>query len=125
MAILPIRINGREYHVACDDGQEEQLQILAQEVDERVGALLRGMNSNPGEIMTLLLTSLMMADELIENEKENEKVAAEVRRLATLVNDDGKYEQQDRMAEIEQAMAVTLEEIAIRIEKIADSIELE
>ena len=124
MAIVNIRINGREHQVACDDGQEEQLQFLAEEVDDRVKSILRGMGTNPGEVMALLLASLTMADELIENKKEIEHIAAEVQRLASLVNDDRKIEQDDRMVEIENAMAITLEEIAMRIEKIADQIEV-
>jgi len=124
MSSVHIRINGREYQVACDDGQEEQLKFLSHEVDERVRHLLRGMGTNPGEVMALLLTSLTMADEIIENKQEIESIAAEVQRLASLVNNDRKLEQDDRMVEIENAMAVTLEEIAIRIEKIADRIEL-
>ena len=29
MTIVNIKINGREYHLACDDGQEEHLRLLA------------------------------------------------------------------------------------------------
>ena len=124
MASVSIRINGREYQVACDDGQEEQLRFLAEEVDDRMKALVRAMGSNPGEGMAFLLTSLTMADEIIENKREIENVAAEVQRLASLVNEDRRVEKDERMVEIENAMAITLEEIALRIEKIADRIEL-
>jgi cell division protein ZapA len=124
MAIVQIRVGTREYNVACDDGQEEQLRVLADEVDDRVRALTRAMGASPGESMSLLLTALTLADEVIENKKETEKVSSEVQRLALLVNDDQKLEQEDRMVEIENAMAVTLEEIAMRIEKIARQIEI-
>ena len=124
MAVVPVKINGREYQVACDDGQEEHLQFLSEEVNSRLKMLLRGMRSSPGEVMTLILTALMMADEIIENKREIESIAAEVQRLAALVNDDKRHEQDGRMAEIEHAMATTLEEIAMRIERIADRIEL-
>lgn len=125
MSIVHIRINGREYDVACDDGQEEHLRLLADEVDDRVRSLLYGMGSNPGENMALLLTALMMADEAIENKREIKEIAAEVEQMKALVNDDKKTVQEDRMAEIETAMAVTLEEIALRIEKIARQIEVQ
>jgi len=124
MSIVQIRVNGKEYSVACDDGQEEQLRFLADEVDDRIRSLVFSMGSNPGEGMALLLTALTMADELIENKKEIEKIAAEVNRLGSLVNDDQKAAQDTRLVEIEHAMVVTLEEIAQRIEKIADQIEL-
>lgn len=124
MALVRIRINSREYDVACDDGQEDQLRALAGEVDGRVKALVRSMGANPGESMALALTALTMADEVIENKRETRKIAAEVQRLAALVNEDKKLEQEGRMYEIENAMAVTLEEIAMRIEKIAEQVEL-
>ena len=124
MSMIPIRINGREYQVACEDGQEDQLRGLAEELDHRVRGLVRAMGSSPGEILALVLTGLTMADEIIEKKKEIDSIASEVRRLALLVNDDRKHEQDDRMVEIENAMAITLEEIAMRIEKIADQVEL-
>jgi cell division protein ZapA len=124
MALVNLRIHGRPYEVACDDGQEDHLRLLADEIDERVRALVRGMGAHPGESMALLLAALTMADEIIENKRENYEIAAEVQRLASLVNDDTRRGQEGRMVEIEQAMATTLEEIALRIEKIADQVEM-
>ncbi len=124
MSIVHIRVNGREYDVACDDGQEEHLRLLADEVDDRVRSLVYSMGGNPGEAMALLLTSLMMADELLENRRETEKLLHEAGKLRSAVvpaEPDGKDE---RLAELESAMAVTLEEIAARIEKIAGQIEV-
>ena len=60
MAVVHIHIGGREYDIACDDGQEEHLRFLADEVDDRIRALIFGMGSNPGEGMSLLLTALTM-----------------------------------------------------------------
>lgn len=124
MAVLSVRINGRHYEVACDDGQEDHLRVLADEVDERLRRIVRGMGGGLGEPMAFLLTALTMADEIIENRKENREIAQEVQRLAAIVNDDRRGEQEGRMVEIEHAMATTLEEIALRIEKIADQIEI-
>ena len=65
MAVVRVQINGRIYDIACDDGQEDHLRLLADEVDERVRALLGSASGSTGEIMALLLTSLTMADELL------------------------------------------------------------
>lgn len=124
MAIVHIRINNRDYDIACDDGQEEHLRLLADEVDDRIRSLIFGMGANPGEGMALLLTALTLTDELFESKKEVQKIASEVRQLTGLVDDDKKMAQESRMMEIEAAMAVTLEEIAMRIEKIAQQIEI-
>ncbi len=124
MATVQIRINSRDYDVACDDGQEDHLRRLADEVDGRIKALIKAMGTNPGESYALMLTALTMADEVLENKKETAKIGIEVKRLGAMVNDDKKLEQEGRMLEIENAMAVTLEEIALRIEKIAQQIEV-
>jgi cell division protein ZapA len=124
MALVAVRIAGRPYELACDDGQEEHLRRLADDIDERMRGLIKGMGTHPGESLGFLLTALTMADEIMEYRRENRQVAAEVQRLAAIVNEDSRSGQQERMADIEQAMAVTLEEIAVRIEKIADQVEM-
>ena len=126
MAIVTIRINGRDYQVACDNGQEDHLRELAEDVHERVSALIMRMKDNPGEAMPLLLAALTMSDELIENQKEIEKLAAEIKRLKKLIEENPAPAQSDdaRMAEMEAAMALTMNEIAARIEKIADQVEV-
>jgi len=124
MATVHIRLNNREYDIACDDGQEDHLRGLAGEVDGRIKGLIRSMGGSPGESLALVLTSLMMADELIEHRREISQMSNEVKRLNALVGQDGKQEQQERLMEMEHAMASTLEGIAQRIEKIAEAIEV-
>lgn len=124
MALVHVRINGRHYELACDDGQEDHLRTLADEVDERMRRLVKAVGTHPGETMAFLLTMLTMADEIIEHRRENLQIANEVQRLASIVNDDGQQGQTERMADIEHAMAITLDEIAQRIEKIAEQVEL-
>lgn len=120
MTAVTIKVNGRDYRVACDDGQEEHLRFLADEVDDRVRSLLFGMGDNPGENMALLLAALTMADELVELKKENEKLRAGSGHNGhkTPANND------IRIQAMETAMAATLDEIANRIEKIADQVEI-
>jgi cell division protein ZapA len=122
MAIVHIRVGNREYDVACDDGQEDHLRLLADEVDERVRSVMFSMGTNVGDNMALLMSALTMADDLIESKREIQNIAAEVNHLSHQL-DAGT--QQRQLAEMEQAMAHTLEEIAGRIEKIADQLEIQ
>lgn len=117
MTAVTIKVGGRDYRVACDDGQEEHLRLLADDIDERVGSLVFGMGSNPGEAMALLITALTMADELIELKKENERLRRQSPAQAPRLDEA-------RILEMEAAMAATLEDIAGRIEKIADQVEI-
>ena len=114
----PIRIHGRDYDLACDDGEEEHLRFLADELDDRVRALASRMGGNPGESMALLLVALTMVDELAENKREIAQLAADVKKGSKTAPDG-------RLAELEDAMAITLEDIAVRIEKIASRIEVQ
>ena len=120
MAVVRVQINGRIYDIACDDGQEDHLRLLADEVDDRVRALLGAAGSSTGEIMALLLTSLTMADELLEHKKAGHATAQPVYQA----NDEEKRQYEQHLQEMESSMARTLNEIAHRIEAIAQQIEI-
>ncbi len=72
MAQVSVRINGRSYDVACDDGQEERLTNLAQYVDERVREIA-GSVGQIGEQRLLVMTSLLIADELSDMHEKQGK----------------------------------------------------
>jgi cell division protein ZapA len=62
---VSVTVNGRTYDVACDDGQEEHLVELSRYLDRRVGDLIASVGQ-VGEARLLLMTSLLLADELSE-----------------------------------------------------------
>ena len=124
MAAVPIRVNGKEYHIACDDGQEEHLRLLSFDLDERINQLAYQMGGNPGEVMGLLLAGLMMSDEATENKKEIDRLSKEVRQLTQRISQHRPAPDGARMAEMEGAMMDTLNELAVRIEKMAEQVEV-
>lgn len=65
MAQVSLTINGRDYQIACDDGQEEHLRDLAEFVDKRLGELA-GSVGQVGDARLLVMTSLLIADDLSE-----------------------------------------------------------
>ena len=65
MAQVDIRINGREFHVTCDDGQEERLKELAAHFDSYVTELA-GDLGQIGDARLMLLSALSVCDELFE-----------------------------------------------------------
>ena len=62
MAQVTVRINGYPHVVVCEDGQEEHLQAMASQVDDRVSSI-KALGQS-GESRLLVLASLLMADEL-------------------------------------------------------------
>lgn len=122
MSTVPVYINGREFQLACDDGQEELLVALSQEVDDRVRSLARSL-PNANESMLLLLTALTLADELSDERRILRGAQSELARTQSRVDEAQAQEDQARLVEIEAAMAATLQDIAERIERIAEQLE--
>ena len=65
MAEISITINGRNYGIACDDGQEKRVVELARYVDTRLREIARaGAATNESHL--LVLTSIILADEIAD-----------------------------------------------------------
>ena len=57
MAQVDIMLNGREYRITCDDGQEERLQQLAAYFDRHVSDLASDLGQI-GDARLMLLSAL-------------------------------------------------------------------
>lgn len=65
MAQVEIRVNGRDYKITCDNGQEERLQQLAAHFDNHVSQLSEELGQI-GDSRLMLLSALTVCDELFE-----------------------------------------------------------
>ncbi|MFC7536973.1 cell division protein ZapA [Sphingomonas sp. GCM10030256] len=65
MAEVDLQIAGRNYRVACRDGEEDSLRQAAQLVDGKSREALAGLGAL-SEARQLLFASLLLADQLIE-----------------------------------------------------------
>jgi cell division protein ZapA len=65
MAQVTIEVNGRDYVVGCEDGQERRLAELAASVDAQVRQVARDVGSL-GETRLMLMGALVMADDIAE-----------------------------------------------------------
>ncbi len=65
MAQVKMYINGREYEIACDDGEEDQVRKLGHYVDEKVAELATRIGQ-VGDTRLLLMAALLITDELSE-----------------------------------------------------------
>ncbi len=65
MAQVSIHVNGREYKVTCDDGQEKRLKRLAAFFDRHVTEL-SGELGQIGDARLMLLSALTICDELFD-----------------------------------------------------------
>ena len=105
MSQVAVTINGRNYSVACDEGQEPQVEKLARYVDGKVEGLVQSVGQI-GEPRLLMMASLLIADELsdlheeIASGRHGAGVGSEEAALATRV---------DAAARQIEAIAATLE----------------
>ena len=60
---VTVTINGRQFRMACDDGQEGRLKRLAQDLDQRIEAL-RKSHGEIGDARLTIMAALTLADEL-------------------------------------------------------------
>jgi cell division protein ZapA len=65
MATVNATIAGRQFRLACEDGQEDHLQALARDLDQRI-IDLRAKFGEIGDTRLTVMSALMVADELAE-----------------------------------------------------------
>jgi cell division protein ZapA len=65
MAQVTVKINGRDFALSCDDGQEPRIRRLAQMIDARVTEFAASLGQI-GDARLILLGALVLADELAE-----------------------------------------------------------
>ena len=81
MANVNITLNGKEFLLSCDDGQEEHLIELAEQLNNRF-ASLKSQLGNIGENKLLLITSIKIMDEYFETKKKIEEKKKEFNDLS-------------------------------------------
>ena len=103
MAHVSVTINGRQYRMACEDGQETHLMGLAEDLDRR----LEGLRSRFGEIGDMrlaVMAALNIAHELL---RERQTSRASVQNAPDNAIDDGGTRRriQAMQAAIDQTLA--------------------
>jgi cell division protein ZapA len=112
MSQVSVTINGRQFRMACEDGQEGHLMNLARDLDGRI----EGLRTKFGEIGDTRLTvmaALTVADSLAETESRIKRLEDE---LATLKDARTEAISLDKAAH--SAIATALNAAAERIENI-------
>jgi len=114
MAQVQVSVNGRNYSVVCDDGEEAHLTELAGYVDNRVAELAASVGQI-GEGRLMLMAGLLITDELAE---AKERIATLEDELAAAQKSgtEGVNELASTSAGAMSAAAQHIEDIAARLE---------
>jgi cell division protein ZapA len=112
MAQVNATIAGRQFRLACEDGQEEHLQTLAHDLDQRM-IDLRAKFGEIGDTRLTVMAALMLADELSE-------AAHMIRRLEeeSTALQDARVVSSDRAKAASDAVVHAFNSAAERIEGI-------
>jgi cell division protein ZapA len=108
---INVTINGRQYRMACEEGQEIRLLKLAESLEQRIETL-RGKFGEIGDARLTVMAALTVCDELLDT---NARMRAMEEELASLR--DVRSAAADRAKATQAAVANALNAAAERIER--------
>ena len=112
MSQVTVTINGRQFRVACEDGQENHLQELAADFDERIERMRKHFGEI-GDTRLSVMAALTVADELAETSARLRQMEQELTMLQ-----GGRVASAERATATQAAVAAALNSAAERIERI-------
>jgi cell division protein ZapA len=112
MSQVSVTINGRQFRMACENGEEARLTHLAEDLDARI-ATLRARFGEIGDTRLTVMAALAVADELSEVKEKLQRLEPE---LATL--QEASIASADRAEATQAAVIAALNAAAERIESL-------
>ena len=107
MPTVTVALNGRNYDIACGEGEQARVQELAGEIRRRMEGVTK--NTPPmTEGMAFVMTALLLADELDQKKREAAKLQDESR--------EGTVRREVALADTIEAMANRIESLAAKVE---------
>jgi cell division protein ZapA len=111
MSHINVTINGRQYRMACEEGQEVRLLKLAESLESRVEQL-RGKFGEIGDQRLTVMAALTVCDELLDAGAKIRSLEQELGNLR-----DVRSASVDRARQTQTAVANALNAAAERIER--------
>jgi len=112
MTQVSVTINGRQFRMSCEDGQEGHLMNLARELDTRIGTL-RTKFGEIGDTRLTVMAAITVADELAEAGQRIKRLEEEIAALQS-----AQVATSDRNRAAQIAIAAALSAAAERVENI-------
>lgn len=106
MGDVHLKINGQSFEISCDDGQEDRIRHLGEFINVRLNEI-RKAGAASSDIHLLVLTSLILADEVFDL-REYIHTNGQSGKMSPTIN--------------ESTVTKTIETLAERIENIAEKI---
>ena len=128
MANVNIKFNGKDFLLSCEDGQEEHLLELAENLNKRFTELKQSLG-NIGENKLLIISSISIMDEYFETKKkvdeqkkELENLKIKFKELKKLVYDykDQKDEQILNLQDLQKSLKKEIDKSYLEYENTID-----
>ncbi|MBR1220842.1 cell division protein ZapA [Bradyrhizobium sp. U87765 SZCCT0131] len=116
MSHVSVTINGRQYRMACEEGQERRLLQLAESLESRITSL-RGKFGEIGDSRLTVMSALMLADELLDANQRIMRLEDEMNGLQ-----DARFAAGERAKATQSAIALALNSAAERLEKMTQTL---
>ncbi len=113
MSQVNVTINGRQFRMACEDGEEEHLARLAEDLDARISRL-RLRFGEIGDTRLTVMAALTLADELAETKAKLKQVEPDLAALQEVG-----VQSAERAKATQAAISAALNSAAERIERMA------
>jgi cell division protein ZapA len=118
MSHVNVTIHGRQYRMACEDGQEDHLLRLAKDLDHRIDQLKASFGAI-GDMRLVVMAALTIADELTDAGKRMRRLEEDLAALQ-----DARVVSADRAQATQAAIIAALNAAAERIEGVTRSLNL-
>jgi cell division protein ZapA len=116
MSHVSVTIHGRQYRMACEDGQEDHLVRLAKDLDQRIEQLKASFGAI-GDMRLIVMAALTLGDELTEVLKRVRRLEEELTALQ-----DARVASSERAQAMQVAVANALNSASERIESVTRSL---
>jgi cell division protein ZapA len=116
LASVNVTINGRQFRIGCEDGQEQHIEKLATDFDALINDL-RGRVGEVGDARLTIMAALTVADDLSEAMKKIRGLEAELSALkeARIASADSNEATQAAVVAAFNAAAERLEGVAKKL----------
>ena len=117
MANVSIKFNNKEFLLSCDDGQEEHLEELLIQINQKFNDLKNNLG-NLGENKLLLITAVKIMDEYYETKKKVDQKKDELKNLSNKFKELKSliYEYRDKKEDEIKKLNLNHEDLQIEIE---------
>jgi cell division protein ZapA len=118
MSHVNVTIHGRQYRMACEDGQEDHLRRLAKDLEQRIEHLKASFGA-VGDMRLMVMAALTIADELSDAGKRMRRLEEDLAAL-----NEARSASTDRAQATQAAIIAALNAASERIEGVTRTLNL-